>query len=116
MVQVSPGTLPTIEVSVDPAEVDIEKDAEAPQWVTEMTEELGTESEKAYQYSQYALSRKGDTPEQKVNEAVKDLNYHNMVVVIEVRDKMINNVGSIRTVVEKWGFVIQCGPACPIWN
>ena len=26
-----------------------------------------------------------------------------MVVVIAVRDKTINNVGSIRTVAEKWG-------------
>ena len=47
VVQVLPGTSPMIKVNVDPAEVDIEKDAEAPQWVTEMTEELGTESKKA---------------------------------------------------------------------
>ena len=41
-------------------------------------------------------------PEQKVNEAVKELNYHNMLVVIAVGDKAINNIGSIRTVSEKW--------------
>ena len=98
VVQVSPGMSLVIEVNVD-----IEKDAELPQQITEMTEELGTELEKADQYSWYVLSGKGDTPEQKVNEAVKDLNYHNMVVVIAVRDKMINNVGSIHAVAEKWG-------------
>ena len=111
VVQVLPRTSPAIKVNVDSVEVDIEKDAEAPQRVTEMTEELGTELEKADQYSQYVLSGKGDTPEQKINEAVKDLNYHNMVVVIAVGDKTINNIGSIRMVAEKWGLsfsVVQC--------
>ena len=46
---------------------------------------------------------KGDTPEQKVNEMVKELNYHNMLVVIAVEDKTINNIGSICTVAEKRG-------------
>ena len=103
VVQVSPGTSPAIKVNVDPVEVYIEKDAEVPQRVMEMTEELGTELEKADQYSWYVLSGKGDAPEQKVNKAVKDLNYHNMVVVIAVGDKMINNIGSICAVAEKWG-------------
>ena len=49
------------------------------------------------------MSGKGDIPEQKVNKAVKELNYHNMLVVIAVRDKTINNIGSIRAVAEKWG-------------
>ena len=49
------------------------------------------------------MTGKGDTPEQKVNEAVKELNYHNMLVVIAVGDKTINNIGSIHAVAEKWG-------------
>ena len=49
------------------------------------------------------MTGKGDTPEQKVNEAVKELNYHNMLVVIAVGDKTINNIGSICIVAEKWG-------------
>ena len=49
------------------------------------------------------MTGKGDIPEQKVNEAVKELNYHNMLVVIAVRDKTINNIGSIHAVAEKWG-------------
>ena len=49
------------------------------------------------------MTGKGDTPDQKVNEAVKELNYHNMLVVIAVGDKTINNIGSICTVAEKWG-------------
>ena len=66
-------------------------------------EEQGPEAEKTDPYNRYVLSGKGDTPEQKVNEAVKDLNYHNMLVMIVVGDKTINNVGSIHTVAEKWG-------------
>ena len=103
VVQFSLRMSPVTETSVGTIEVDIEKDAEVPQQVTEMTEELGTEMEKADQYSRYVLSGKENTPEQKVNKAVKDLNYHNMVVVIAVGDKMINNVGSICEVAEKWG-------------
>ena len=69
----------------------------------EPIEEQSTDTEKMDLYNRYVLSGKGDTSEQKVNEVVKDLNYHNMVVVIAVGDKMINNVGSICTVAEKWG-------------
>ena len=49
------------------------------------------------------MSGKGDTPEQKVNKAVKELNYHNMLVVIAGGYKTINNIRSIRTVAEKSG-------------
>ena len=31
-------------------------------------------------------------PEQKVNKGIKDINYHNMAVVIAVGDKVINNL------------------------
>ena len=51
------------------------------------------------------MAGKGDAPEQKVNEAVKDLNYHNMLVVIAIGDKTINNIGSIHAVAEKWGLL-----------
>ena len=47
------------------------------------------------------MSGKGGTPEQKVNKAVKELNYHNMLVVIAVGDKTINNNGNIQMVAEK---------------
>ena len=65
--------------------------------------ELIPETEKTNSYQQYVMTGKGDTPEQKVNEAVKELNYHNMLVVIAVGDKTINNIGSICRVAEKWG-------------
>ena len=52
-------------------------------------------------YNCYVLSGKGDMLEQKVNEVVKDFNYHNMIVMIAVGDKTINNIGSICIVAEK---------------
>ena len=65
--------------------------------------EPSPETEKTDSYQHYIMTGKGDTLEQKVNKAVKDLNYHNILVVIAVRDKTINNVESIHAVAEKWG-------------
>ena len=64
-----------------------------------------SETEKTNSYQQYVMRGKGDTPEQKVNKAVKELNYQNMLVVIAVGDKTINNIGSIHAVAEKWGLL-----------
>ena len=98
-----PRATPPVPVDVDAGEVDLEKDAETSKKTSEPTEEQGPEAEKTNPYNRYVLSGKGDMPEQKVNEAVKDLNYHNMLVMIVVGDKTINNVGSICTVAKKWG-------------
>ena len=96
-----PRVTTPVPADVDTGEVNLEKDAEASKKNPEQTEEQSTEAEKTDPYTCYVLSGKGDTPKQKVNEAVKDLNYHNMVVMIAVRDKTINNIGSICTVAEK---------------
>ena len=103
-VQVTPGMLPVVKIDTNlEEEIDMEKDAEISKRATETTGEMGVKQEKVKQYNRYVLSGKGGTPKQKVNEAVKDINYHNMVVVIAVGDRTINNVGSIHTVAEKWG-------------
>ena len=84
-------------------EIDVERDAEVSRKTPEPVKELSPETERTDSYQGYVMSEKGDTPEQKVNKAVKELNYHNMLVVITVGDKTINNIGSIRMVAEKWG-------------
>ena len=84
-------------------EVNSERDAETSRKTPEPVKEPSPETEKTDSYQHYIMTRKGDTLEQKVNEAVKDLNYHNILVVIVVRDKTINDIGSIHTVAEKWG-------------
>ena len=86
-------------------EIDLEKDAEASGKAIEPEKEPSPEVERTNSYQHYIISGKGDMPEQKVNEAVKELNYYNMLVVIAVGNKTINNIRSIRTVAEKWGLL-----------
>ena len=64
---------------VDTEEVNLERDTETSKKTSEPVEEQSPETEKTDLYHRYVLSGKGDTLEQKVNEAVKDLNYHNMI-------------------------------------
>ena len=98
-VQVTPGMLRVVKIDTYlEEEIVIEKDAETSKRATKTTSETGTKPEKIEQYNRDVLSGKGEIPEQKVNEAVKDINYHNMVVVIAVADRTIKNVGSIHTV------------------
>ena len=73
-------------------EIDLERDAEVSGKTPEPVKEPSPETEKTDSYQRYVMTGKGDTPEQKVNEAVKELNYHNMLVVIAVGDKTINNI------------------------
>ena len=73
--------------TVPKREIEIEKDAEASKKSKEAdveTKGSGTKLERTEQYNKYKLTGSGETPEQKVNEGIKDINYHNMVVVIAV--------------------------------
>ena len=96
--QVTPSTTRRAEIE----EIDLERDAEVSRKTLEPVKEPSQETERTDYYQCYVMSGKEDTPEQKVNKAVKELNYHNMLVVIAVGDKTINNIGSIHTVAEKW--------------
>ena len=98
-----PQVTPTIPERAQTEEIDLEKDVEAFRKTIELEKEPSPEVERTDSYQCYVMSGKGDTPEQKVNEAVKELNYHNILVVIAVGVKTINNIGSICTVAEKWG-------------
>ena len=93
-------------------EIDLERDAEASRKTPEPVKEPSPETERTNSYQHYVMTGKGDTPEQKVNKAVKELNYHNMLVVIAVGDKTINNIGSICTVAENGDYhtVLSRGP------
>ena len=103
----TPKTPPVVELDTVPKEkINVEKDAQASRETREAgveTEESETRPEKTELYNRYELSGKGETSEQKVNKGIKDINYHNMVAVIVIGDKIINNIGGIRAVAEKWG-------------
>ena len=65
----------------------MKRDAEASGKTPEPVKEPSPGTEKTNSDQRYVMTGKGDTPEQKVNEVVKELNYHNMLVVIAVGDK-----------------------------
>ena len=96
-----PQVAPSTSGRVEEGEINLERDAEMSRKTPEAVRELSPEAEKTDSCQHYVMTGKGDTLEQKVNEVVKDLNYHNMLVVIAVGDKTINNIGSIRAVAEK---------------
>ena len=100
-----PQVTPMTPKRAEAEKVDLEKDVKASGKTTKPEKELSPEVERTNSYQCYVMSGKGDTPEQKVNEVGKELNYHNMLVVIAVGDKTINNIGSIHTVAEKWGLL-----------
>ena len=98
--QVTPLTTRRAEIE----EIDLERDVEVSRKIPKPVKEPIPETERTNSYQHYVMSGKGDSPEQKVNKAVKELNYHNMLVVIAVGDKTINNIGSIRTVARNGGY------------
>ena len=97
-----PQVIPLISGRAEVEEIDLERDAEVSRKTPEPVKELSPETERTDSYQHYVMTGKEDTPEQKVNKVVKELNYHNMLVVIAVGDKTINNIGSIHTVAKKW--------------
>ena len=98
-----PQATPLTSGRVEVGEINLERDAETSRKTPEPVKEPSLETEKTNSYQHYVMTGKGDAPEQKVNKAVKELNYHNMLVVIAVGDKAINNIGSICAVAKKWG-------------
>ena len=49
------------------------------------------------------LSGKGKNPEEKIQEACKEINYRNLVVFIAVGDYVVNQARNIKEVAKKWG-------------
>ena len=54
-------------------------------------------------FKKYILTRKGKGPEEKIQEACKEINYQNLVVLIAVGDYMVNKAKNIKEVAKKWG-------------
>ena len=64
-----------------------------------------TETEVTDEYfKKYMLLGKGKDPEEKINKACKEVNYHNLLILIAVGDYIINKAKNIQAVVKKWGF------------
>ena len=54
-------------------------------------------------FLKYMLSGRGKNPEEKIQEACKEINYRNLVVLIAVGDYVVNQARNIKEVAKKWG-------------
>ena len=54
-------------------------------------------------FRKYILTGKGKGPEEKIQEACKEINYRNLVTLIAVGDYIINQAKNIKEVAKKWG-------------
>ena len=54
-------------------------------------------------FKRYVLTRKGKSPEDKIREACKEINYQNLIILIAVRDYIMNQAKNIKEVAKKWG-------------
>ena len=54
-------------------------------------------------FKKYVLLGKGRDPKEKINEACKEINYHNLLVLIAVGDYTVNKAKNIQMVAKKWG-------------
>ena len=97
-----PGTsqeLPAAEAErpaeVPPEEVIIEPTAQ------EKEDEPDEENINEY-FKKFVLTGKGKGPEEKIQEACKEINYQNLVILIAV-DYVVNKAKNIKEVAKKWG-------------
>ena len=54
-------------------------------------------------FKKYMLTGKGKDPEEKIQEACKDISYQNLIVLIAVGDYMVNKAKNIKEITRKWG-------------
>ena len=74
--------------------------------VEQTTEEGDGEPDKSTvdeYFQKYMLSGKGKNPKEKIQEACKEINYRNLVVLIAVGDYIVNQARNIKEVTKKWG-------------
>ena len=83
-------------VEVPPEEVIAELTAEEKK--DEPYEENVNES-----FKKYMLTGKGKDLEVKIQEACKEINYWNLIILITVRDYVVNKAKNIKEVTRKWG-------------
>ena len=54
-------------------------------------------------FRRYVLTGKGKSPEDKIQEACKEIKYRNLIILIAVGDYIINQAKNIKEVAQKWG-------------
>ena len=54
-------------------------------------------------FRRYVLTGKGKSLEDKIQEACKEINYQNLIILIAVGDYIVNQAKNIKEVAKKWG-------------
>ena len=73
------------------------------EWTVEEGDDEPNESSVDEYFQKYKLSGKGKDPKEKIQEACKEINYRNLVVLIAVGDYVVNQARNIKEVTKKWG-------------
>ena len=73
------------------------------EWTMEEGDDEPNEGTVDEYFQKYMLSGKGKNPEEKIQEACKEINYSNLVVFIAVGDYVVNQARNIKEVTKKWG-------------
>ena len=98
-----PGTSP------EPPAAEAERPVEVPpeEVIAELTaeekEDEPDEENVNKNFKKYLLTGKGKDPEKKIQEACKEINYRNLVILITVGDYVVNKAKNIKEVTKKWG-------------
>ena len=102
-------TEPVPGTSQGPPAAEAERPAEVPpeEVIAELTaeekeDEPDGENMNEY-FKKYMLTGKGKDPEEKVQEASKEISYRNLIILIAVGDYVVNKAKNIKEVARKWG-------------
>ena len=77
------------------------------EWTTEEGDGKPDKSTVDEYFQKYMLSGKGKNPEEKIQEACKQINYRNLVVLITIGDYVVNQARNIKEVTKKWGLLFS---------
>ena len=58
-------------------------------------------------FKKYMLTGKGKDLEEKIQEACKEINYRNLIVLIAVGDYVVNKAKNIKEIARKWGLPLS---------
>ena len=103
------GMKPVPGTSQRPPAAEAERPAEVPpeeviaELIAEEKEDEPDEENVNEYFKKYMLTGKGKDLEEKIQEACKEISYRNLIVLITVRDYVVNKAKNIKEVTRKWG-------------
>ena len=71
--------------------------------IAEREDDKLSEGSKDKYFQRYMLMGKGKNPEEKVQQACKEINFRNLIVLIAVGDYIVNQDRNIKEATKKWG-------------